>query len=165
MKTLTSIFAAAFVAALLAPPAKAASQDECAIWICLPGGFPSGCGDAHSAFKKRLKKGKSPLPSWGSCTVSDAGTPPVDASASYGKEPYFPCRDGYRLVRGKREREMGVLPALCVSLETRRGEPVDTYLAQKRPNGGRFVTYRINGEVIHPFDSAGNRIADPRFFY
>ena len=32
-----------------------ASQDACAIWICLPGGFPSGCSGAYSEFKKRIK--------------------------------------------------------------------------------------------------------------
>ena len=36
-------------------PAFAASQDECAIWLCLPGGFPQGCGAAHSAMIKRIK--------------------------------------------------------------------------------------------------------------
>ena len=165
MKTLTTMTVAAFAAALLAPPAQAASQDECAIWLCLPGGFPSGCGSAQSAFKKRLKKGKSPLPDWGSCAVKDASAPPVDARASYGREPYFPCREGYRLVKAKRDRDVGVLPARCVSLQTRRGEPIDSYQAKARGNGGRYVTYTINGEVIHPYDEAGNRIADPRFFY
>lgn len=31
-----------------APPytANAASQAECSIWLCLPGGFPAGCGAA-----------------------------------------------------------------------------------------------------------------------
>ena len=52
------------------PETKAASQNECAIWLCLPTGFPSGCSSAKSAFKKRIKKGKSPLPSLGSCIVS-----------------------------------------------------------------------------------------------
>lgn len=51
--------------------ALAASQDECAIWICLPGGFPSGCGAAHSAMIDRVKDLKSPLPSFSSCAVQD----------------------------------------------------------------------------------------------
>lgn len=49
----------------------AASQDECAIWLCLPGGFPSGCGDAKKALSERLEKGKSPLPSFASCAVDN----------------------------------------------------------------------------------------------
>ncbi|WP_229625233.1 conjugal transfer protein TraL [Vibrio parahaemolyticus] len=73
---LTSVCAVGAVVALgvmgtLAPtPAQAASQDECAIWICLPGGFPSGCGAAKSALKKRIKKFKPPLPAFSSCMVS-----------------------------------------------------------------------------------------------
>ncbi|MEM8183582.1 hypothetical protein Q4R69_17790 [Morganella morganii subsp. sibonii] len=55
--------------------AYAASQDECAIWLCLPAGFGTGCGAAHSAFKNRLKKGKSPLPSWNSCSVGESAEP------------------------------------------------------------------------------------------
>ncbi|EAZ4194915.1 TPA: conjugal transfer protein TraL [Citrobacter farmeri] len=55
---------------LMAPKTvQAASQDECAIWLCLPGGFPSGCGGAKSAMLKRVKKGKSPLPDFMSCAV------------------------------------------------------------------------------------------------
>lgn len=48
---------------------KNINQDECSIWLCLPGGFPEGCGKALSAMKKRLKKGKSPLPSFSSCSA------------------------------------------------------------------------------------------------
>ena len=50
-------------------PAYSASQDECAIWICIPGGFPSGCGDAYSAMLKRVRDFKSPLPGFSSCSV------------------------------------------------------------------------------------------------
>lgn len=62
--------------------AQAASQDECAIWLCLPAGFGEGCGGAHSAFKKRLKKLQSPLPSWNSCAV-DGGTEPYSYKTRY----------------------------------------------------------------------------------
>jgi len=49
----------------------AASQNECAIWICLPGGFPDGCSDAHTAMVKRVKKKKSPLPAFSECARED----------------------------------------------------------------------------------------------
>lgn len=53
----------------------AASQDECAIWICLPAGFPSGCSGAKSAFKNRIKHAQSPLPAFSSCAVEgDSGS-------------------------------------------------------------------------------------------
>jgi len=65
-------------------PAFAASSDECAIWLCLPGGFPSGCGAAKSAMRKRVKKGKSPLPSFSSCAVNStvAGLEAKDGRAA-----------------------------------------------------------------------------------
>ena len=59
---------------MISPSVRAASEDECAIWLCLPGGFPSGCGGAKSAMLKRVKKGKSPLPDFVSCAVKgDSG--------------------------------------------------------------------------------------------
>ena len=72
------------VTAGLTQPAMAASQAECKIWLCLPGGFPSDCGDAHSAMKKRIKKGRAPLPPFHECTADSSssmtykmGTDPV----------------------------------------------------------------------------------------
>nr|AGH89318.1 conserved hypothetical protein similar to pRA3.33 [uncultured bacterium] len=59
---------------MVSPSAQAASEDECAIWLCLPGGFPSGCGGAKSAMLKRVKKGKSPLPDFVSCAVKSGGS-------------------------------------------------------------------------------------------
>lgn len=55
---------------LFTAPAQAASQDECAIWLCLPGGFPGGCGAAYSAMVNRVKNWKSPLPDFGECAVN-----------------------------------------------------------------------------------------------
>jgi len=54
-------------------PGYSASQDACAIWICLPGGFPSGCSGAYSEFQKRIKKGRDPLPRLSSCTTGPNG--------------------------------------------------------------------------------------------
>lgn len=57
-------------------PVHAASEDDCSIWLCLPTGFPSGCGKAKSAFKKRIKKFKPPLPSFISCMIKQNEIPP-----------------------------------------------------------------------------------------
>ena len=48
----------ALTAALCAPELScAASDDECAIWLCAPAGFPSPeCNAAHSIFNKKMKK-------------------------------------------------------------------------------------------------------------
>lgn len=72
----------------IAPITNAASQDECSIWLCLPGGFPPGCGSAFSAMKKRLKKLKSPLPSLSSCVVSGGDS----MTYTYRPAAYIPER-------------------------------------------------------------------------
>lgn len=64
-------FFMAALAACFVTPSFAVSDDECSIWLCLPGGFPGGCESAKAAFKKRIKHGKSPLPDFASCAVSD----------------------------------------------------------------------------------------------
>lgn len=67
-----------YLAALLllgvffAPSAMAASQQECAIWLCLPGGFgPAACGPAHSAMKERIAPPtpEPPLPPFSECSA------------------------------------------------------------------------------------------------
>jgi len=145
--------------------AEAASEDECAIWLCLPGGFPPGCESAHGAMHKRLRHGKHPLPELNSCVQgSDA---PVNADASYGKEPYVSCRAGYTMIRGDHDPRDGQA-AECVSDESvydpfTGNRPADTYGAEVRPNNGRYVVITIDGQVI-PSQSDN---ADPsgRIFY
>lgn len=51
--------------------AYAVPLKSCSIWLCLPAGFPSGCRDAYSAMKKRLRRGQSARPPLASCFVSD----------------------------------------------------------------------------------------------
>lgn len=56
----------------VSPAAYAASDADCSIWLCLPTGFPSGCGDAKRAFKNRIKKFKPPLPNFVGCILKDS---------------------------------------------------------------------------------------------
>ncbi|MDD9900382.1 MAG: conjugal transfer protein TraL [Alphaproteobacteria bacterium] len=77
-------------------PAHAASQAECAIWLCLPGGFPSGCGAAHSAFRYRIKHHKPPLPPLASCTAGPEGIG-TDGKYEVGYEAFEGCKEGFRL--------------------------------------------------------------------
>ena len=79
--------------AVLAGSAYAESQDECAIWLCLPGGFPSGCGAAHSAMISRVRDRKPPLPDFSSCAVN-----PPEGSGSHmtfadGVAAFIPTHD------------------------------------------------------------------------
>ena len=83
-------------------PSQAASQNACAIWLCLPGGFPSGCSGAYKEFKHRIKKGRSPLPKLSSCTTGPNGER-VDGKYELGFERYESCENGFVL----REPENG----------------------------------------------------------
>lgn len=74
---------------VLSSNSQAASEDECAIWICLPGGFPATCEAAASAMKDRIKDGKSPLPSFSAC--SHDGTD-HGMSNNHGLAAYIPER-------------------------------------------------------------------------
>ena len=89
----TVLFASlALCAASVATPAQAGTkEDACSIWLCLPTGFAlDGCGKAKTAWIKRLARGKSPLPSWGSCSVGSS-----TGSYTMGREPYAQCSAGY----------------------------------------------------------------------
>ena len=92
-----------FVAVIVLNPSRgySVSQDACAIWICLPGGFPSGCGGAYSEFKKRIEKGRDPLPRLSSCTTGPNGER-IDGHYQLGYERFEPCDKGY-VLREKRQ--------------------------------------------------------------
>jgi len=92
---------------LHAKPLIASSQEACAIWLCLPAGFPSGCSGAYSEFLHRIKHRKPPLPSLTSCTGgSDTG------DYQLGREEYYPCEEGYSLVL-PRDRNLFYYRAKC----------------------------------------------------
>lgn len=76
--------------------AKAESEAACAIWLCLPGGFPTGCAAAHSEFKHRIKKGRSPLPNLSSCTTGPDGST-SNGRYELGVEYFMPCKEGFKL--------------------------------------------------------------------
>ena len=79
----------------------AASEADCAIWICLPGGFPSGCSAAYSAFRDRIKHRKPPLPDLSSCTTGPNGES-VAGNYDLGRETFETCSGGYVLRENNR---------------------------------------------------------------
>lgn len=85
-------FVICLFAAALATPVQAASQDECSIWLCLPGGFPSGCGGALSAMKDRIEKFKPPLPPFVSCAVNPPSGSGNHMSSGYGVAAFVPVQ-------------------------------------------------------------------------
>lgn len=58
---------------IISPQTHAESEDECAIWLCLPAGFPAGCEKAYSAMIKRITRWKPlpPLPAFAACAISN----------------------------------------------------------------------------------------------
>lgn len=85
-----AILGAALIAsATLSSTAQAASEDECAIWICLPGAFPATCEAAKSAMIDRVRDRKSPLPPFSACSAdgTDHGM-----SSNHGVAAYIPPR-------------------------------------------------------------------------
>ena len=92
VRAATSGLAALSFALISAPAAHAGpSEDECAIWLCMPVGFSvPGCGDAFSAMKDRLKDLDPPLPSLSACTNGRNS-----GSFETGYEKFEPCQSGF----------------------------------------------------------------------
>lgn len=150
------LFVATLLVSLIMPyQAKAASQDACAIWLCLPGGFPSGCGGAHSEFKHRIKKGKPPLPDLSSCT-EDGKT---SGNYQLGVEPFAPCKAGYTLKvygsggYGNWNRQAACYSNKCanrIGTAFQGDWRCDNYEATRRPKP-RFIKMWIDGQYQGQF--------------
>ncbi len=88
--SLCCLLAVTSVASAASGGIKSNRNNECAIWLCLPGGFPGGCGAAHAAMISRItdfaphhKRRYSTLPSFGNCVddEKDLGIPGVVQSS------------------------------------------------------------------------------------
>ncbi|SRR5690554_3744869 len=91
MKKRSAMLGVAMLAGVvLSGNSQAASEDECAIWICLPGAFPATCEAAKSAMVSRIKDGKSPLPSFSACSADGTSH---GMSSNYGPAAYIPERE------------------------------------------------------------------------
>lgn len=87
---LLSAFVMPMSLGLASPEAAiAASEAECAIWICLPGGFPGGCEAAHSAMISRVKSLRPPLPPFEACSVEASSD---GMTFKWGMAAYVPKR-------------------------------------------------------------------------
>ena len=129
--------------------ALASSQDSCAIWICLPGGFPSGCGGAYSEFKKRIKKGRDPLPKLSSCTSGPNGEK-IDGRYQLGYERFEPCNEGF-VLREKRQvyrATQGLCyRTQCAPQQYQENYRCENYQALIRPKP-HYVKMWVNGEYL-----------------
>ncbi len=104
---------------LSASPSSAQSFDmDCKVILCLAGGFPSGCGDAHSYMLKRLRKFKPPF---GVCTS-------VGSNGS---------NDTYEVPARLFTRR---IPARCLQYGNQRDNQICTNLIQGREEGVISIT-------------------------
>lgn len=125
---------------------------DCAIWLCLPSGFPSPyCDAAKKAFKKRIKKGKTPMPPYNQCAVDDNGQPLAangQAGGNGGKaEAPYSVRMGvvYKYTVDGKEIIRGGFPLkdFCVRNECTFGT---RYTTTDKATGKKSVYYDFNGK-------------------
>jgi len=132
----------------------AASQDECAIWLCLPSGFAQGCSSAYSAMIDRIKSKKPPLPPFGSCSTGGNG------NYKMGYEVYAPCKSGFTFFAPRAYQNQN--RAACVNQDTQciryrrgfrslpAGMDCSVYDAVSRPKP-HFVEMWVNGDYLGKF--------------
>ena len=159
-------------------PTYAASDADCSIWLCLPMGFPSGCGDAKSAFKKRIKKFKPPLPSLSSCLVSsDVETSEGEITSTDGYAALIPEREvcsrwaSRPTFKGERETycaEYETIPTHVIKNTRCQSYSFGDRERENRPEGCsrtiRYVDTYIDGQPngdTYYFDDGGNEISLP----
>lgn len=132
---------------------RAESQDACAIWLCLPGGFPQGCGGAYSEFKHRIKKRKPPLPALSSCTVDGS----TGGHYELGYEIWQPCKEDYVLREYYQSGSYRPNQANCYlntcapPVEVRNEDQLcENYAAIRRPKPS-YVKMWVNGDYLGQF--------------
>lgn len=168
------VLLAAMAALSCSNQVSASSQDECAIWLCAPAGFPSPeCNAAHSIFNKKMKKGKNPFPSLSSCT--EDGQNPDGIVGKTGYAAYVPTHTETRCLRYEKKeyRTAYGAPAykdVCVDRETytvpakyidgRHCEIRQTYAGITRDP--KYCTGTV--KTIKIFDGNGNQIGET-FYY
>ena len=134
------------------PKAQASSEAACAIWLCLPGGFPSGCSAAYSEFKDRIEHGKPPLPELSSCMTGPEGKP-SNGKYQMGYDLYVPCKDGFafddRTLKVSGRAICQPVKTRCTAVERYRGD-CSPYNAVRRLNP-RYVKMWVDGEYLGQF--------------
>lgn len=152
-KILSIVIAMVFTLGMTPSKTYAASEADCAIWICLPGGFPTGCSAAHSAFKHRIKKGRPPLPDLSSCTTGPNGQ---KSSGHYqlGYEYFEPCKEGYVLEQHS-ANGFYMMSGRCVLKQCNYGwgnqcYTKDSYAALRRPSPS-YVKMWVDGQYLGQF--------------
>lgn len=138
------------------PVVKAESEASCAIWLCLPGGFPTGCSEAYSEFKHRIKKGKSPLPALSSCTSGPDGHS-THGAYQIGLEYYMPCKEGFsideKMLRSSNRGVCKSINPVCTgysAYKRARSLNCESYSATRRVSP-RYVKMWVDGQYLGQF--------------
>lgn len=149
MRSFLSILFIAVVFVCLNPDRpQAASQAECAIWLCLPGGFPSGCSAARSAFHHRIKHRRSPLPSLSSCTTGPDGVG-TDGRYKLGHEAFEACKDGYSFKTSSSYNQEGIcFPDGCDPGQIQAGRDICSGYAATRRAQPNYIKIWVEGEYL-----------------
>lgn len=130
-------------------PVHAVSEADCAIWLCLPGGFPTGCSAAYSAFKHRIKHDKPPLPELSSCTTGPDGK---GSSGHYqmGYEYFEPCKEGYRLEQSQKNGFFVTGHCEKIKCERYWNQSCDRYEAVRRAKPS-YIKMWVDGNYLGQF--------------
>lgn len=155
MKYFLILCLGALLLSFVAPSAaRATSEDDCAIWLCLPAGFTVGCGAAYKAFLYRISHRKPPLPNLSSC-VSGPDHKKISGHYQLGYERYEPCQEGYVLREKKdygRVFRARCVVAACASARHYRPESFycQSYDAVRRVKTG-YIKMWVNGDYLGQF--------------
>ena len=162
-KLKVALTASAFaVMTMTAAPAYAGpSDDECAIWLCLPSAFIVGeCDPAFGAMIKRITSfpPKPPLPLLHQCLRGpDGSVTGTNGSFTHIESEYEPCQAGFTVIsQGLLDDEEGFRDPgksnerVCSNLRT--GERYTVYRGQNR----HYVTVTIDGVTYDTFSFTEN---------
>ncbi len=160
--------AAALAALASFVPSGASAQDydiDCKLLLCLPGGFPDGCGDAFDHMIDRIRDGKSPV---GTCGMTGGGEYDDYEIATSFNYPMsrngWSCPEGTRLHHSSRpiEGNRSQINVFCYedSDRVRLGDSYRTYYTGKtRPERTDFtLEMTMNASSETPYETGVMRM-------
>ncbi len=172
LRPFVSALPLAVAALAVASPQVAAAQVhdmDCKLLLCLPGGFPDGCGDAYDHMIDRLRDGKSPI---GTCATSGGGAYDdyeIDCAFNgAASREGWQCPEGSSLYHASRpvERNRNAVNVFCYegSDTVRLGEITRTYYTgTSRPERTDFTLDMVmNASAETPYETGVMRFSTGR---